>query len=280
MEGWQKRPLILSVASGKGGVGKTLTTVNMALAARRMGLRTLILDGDLGMANVDIVLGLKARYNINDVLQDNVGIEDVLLQGPQGLHIIPSGSGIAKLADLKLPQRMRLLERIEETARGYDLLLIDTGAGISEPVLHLNSVSAGIMLVTTPEPHALTDALAFTKVMGEQYGKSNIHVIVNQTISEVQGTRAYQGLADTAKRHLGIEIQFAGAVPRDANMERAVMLQKAGDEQVKHTLAGQAWNEITRRMIERLRDSPHEETGRGFSELLFPQSGSRNVRAL
>lgn len=280
MEGWQKRPLILSIASGKGGVGKTLTTVNMALAARRMGLKTLILDGDLGMANVDIVLGLKARYNINDVLQDQVGIEEALLQGPQGLHIIPSGSGIAKLADLKLPQRMRLLEKIEETAQSYDLLLIDTGAGISEPVLHLNSVSAGIMLVTTPEPHALTDALAFIKVMGERHGKSNVHVIVNQTISEVQGTRAYQGLSDTAKRHLGIEIQFAGSVPRDANMERAVMLQRAGDEQVKHTLAGQAWNEITRRMIERLREMPQEETGRGFSELLFPQLSARNVRAL
>src|ERR1044072_7963998 len=114
MQGWQKRPLILSIASGKGGVGKTLTTVNMALAARRMVLKTLILDGDLGMANVDIVLGLKAEYNINDVLQDQVGIEHPLLQGPQGLHIIPSGSGIAKLADLKLPQRMRLLEKIEE----------------------------------------------------------------------------------------------------------------------------------------------------------------------
>lgn len=274
----QKKPLIISVASGKGGVGKTVTTVNLALAARRMGFKTLLLDGDFGLANVDIVLGLKARYTIQDVLEGAVEIEDTLLDGPMGLKIIPSGSGFANLADLKLTQRIRLLDKITEVAAAYDVLFIDTGAGISESVLHLNSVSDAIMLVTTPEPHAMTDAYAFIKVMVEKFGHKKISLIANRTVSDQQGYKVFQNLSDVAKRFLDFNLGFAGAVPNDPVVGRSVMMQRAGDEQVKHTICGQAWNEIARKTIETLAAAPESSSGRGLSDLLFPNYGA--LRAL
>jgi flagellar biosynthesis protein FlhG len=274
------RPWILSVASGKGGVGKTLTTVNMAIAAQKMGLKTLVLDGDLGLANVDIVLGLRARYNINDVLESRKELEEILLEGPLGVHVIPSGSGLAQLAELKLSQRVQILDKIEAIASRYQLLLIDTGAGISSNVTHLNSVADAIMLVTTPEPHALTDAYAFLKVMHEQYARKNFNIIVNQAISEAQGLKIYQSLADVSKRFLNIDIRFGGTVPKDAMLERSVMLQRAADDRVAHTRSGQAWNEITRRMLDVLAQAPQVDSRSGLQDLLFSQPVLRSVSTL
>ncbi len=276
----EDRPWIISVASGKGGVGKTLTTVNMALAARRLGLSTLILDGDFGLANVDVVLGIRARYNIGDVLESRVDLKDIVIEGPLGVRIIPSGSGLAQLADLKLVQRVQLLDKIAEIAKSYQLMIIDTGAGISSNVLHLNSIADEIMVVTTPEPHALTDAYAFLKVMHENYGRKNFNIIVNQAISEGQGLKIYQRVADVARRFLEIELSMAGTVPKDALVERSVMLQRAADEHITHTRSGQAWNEITRKTLERLMEYRDPAGKRGWQDLMFPQHASRSLNAI
>ena len=130
--GLAKKPRgIVSISSGKGGVGKTLTTVNLAVAARRMGLSVLILDGDFGLANVDVVLGLQARYNINDVLEGTARLSDIVLNGPLGIKIIPSGSGLTKMAQLSYVQRLRILDQIDTLEESFNLILIDTGAGLS-----------------------------------------------------------------------------------------------------------------------------------------------------
>lgn len=276
----KNQPWTISVSSGKGGVGKTLTTVNMATAAQKSGIRTLVLDGDLGLANVDIVLGLRARYNINDVLESRMELEDILLEGPLGVRIIPSGSGLAQLAELKLSQRVQLLDKIEALASGYQLLMIDTGAGISSNVTHLNSVADAIMVVTTPEPHAMTDAYAFLKVMHEQYGKKNFNIIVNQAISEAQGLKIFQSLADVSKRFLNLDLRFGGTVPKDAMVERSVMLQRAADDRIAHTRSGQAWSEITRRILDMLSQAPPSDGRMGFQDLLFPQPVLRSVSTL
>ncbi len=275
-----KKPWVISVASGKGGVGKTLTTVNMAIAAQRFGYKTLILDGDLGLANVDIVLGLRGRYNINDVLEYRAELKDVLLEGPLGVHIIPSGSGINRLADMKLVQRVQLLDKVEEISGDYDVLVIDTGAGISENVLHLNSVSDALMVVTTPEPHALADAYAFIKVMCEHHGKRDFHIVINQVISESQGLKVFQRLTDITKRFLNLDLLFGGSVPKDVLIERSVMLQRAADENITHTRSGQAWNEATRRVIEHLKERPRSEGASGIRSLLFSHTNQRSAGAL
>lgn len=280
MESNTKHPWVISVASGKGGVGKTLTTVNMATAAQKSGFKTLILDGDLGLANVDIVLGLRGRYNIGDVLDSRANLKDILLEGPFGIHIIPSGSGLNRLTEMKLVQRVQLLDKVQEIAENYDLLIIDTGAGISDNVLHLNSVSDAIIVVATPEPHALADAYAFVKVMHELHGKSNFNLLVNQVSSESQGIKVFQRFADTSKRFLGLDIHFGGLVPKDALIERSVMMQRAADASMAHTRSGQAWNEITRVIIERLQENPQLDDSRGISDLVMPLHNLRSISTL
>lgn len=275
-----KKPAVISVASGKGGVGKTVTAVNMAMSAQLLGYKTLILDGDLGLSNVNIVLGLSARYNISDALNDRLQMKDVILEGPQGIHIIPGGSGISGLSELSLAKRVSLLEKIDEVAKDYDLLIIDTGAGISSNVIHLNSVADSIMVVTTPEPHALTDAYAFVKVMCETHGAKSFYLVINKVISDSQGIKIFQNFADIAKRNSYSEVMLGGTVPRDDLIERSVMAQRAAGDHVNHTRSGQAWNEITRRILDQLQERSQQVGRRGLQNLMFPKAALQNVSIL
>ena len=242
-------PLVLSITSGKGGVGKTLTTVNFAVAARRMGLSVLILDGDLSLANVDIVLGLTPRYNIRDVLDGNAQLDDIIIEGPLGICLIPSGSGIASLAHLSYVQKQQILDQLSRIKDRYDLLLIDTGAGISDTVLHLNRVADRSIVVTTPEPHALTDAYALIKVLAEEHKTKHFDLLVNLAKSEGEGFKIAERIADVAMRFLNVSVAYAGHVPFDPAVGKAVMQRRAASEQSTFTVAGQAWTQIARRLM-------------------------------
>ncbi len=244
-----KSPLTICVSSGKGGVGKTLTTVNMAVAARRMGLRVLILDGDLGMANVDIVLGLKARYNIRDVLDGHARLKDVIVSGPLGIDLIPSGSGISTLTQLSLVQKQLIADQVAGVGDNYDLLLIDTGAGISDNVVHFNRAAARTVVVTTPEPHALTDAYALIKVLSEEHNLSSFHLLVNQTRSPEEGLKIAERIAEVAMRFLKVRVEHLASVPYDPQVPIAVMQRRAASEQSAHTVSGQAWTQAARRLL-------------------------------
>ena len=240
------RPYVVSVTSGKGGVGKTLTTVNLAIAARKMGRSVLIFDGDLGLANVDVVLGLQPRYNIRDVLDGNARLKDIVMEGPLGIRVIPSGSGISSLAQLSFVQRQQLMEQIETLDIPVDILLIDTGAGISENVLHLNSGADRVIVVTSAEPHAMTDAYAIIKVLAEEHQRKQFDLLVNQVRSTEEGLRVSDRIKEVAKRFLDIDVGFLGAVPYDPQIQKSIMQRRAASEQSAHTLAGQAWNRIAR----------------------------------
>jgi len=238
------------------------------------------LDGDFGLANVDVVLGLRARYNIGDVLNSQMPLRDIVLEGPLGIRIIPSGSGLAQLADMKLVQRVQLLDMMADLAQDYDLLLIDSGAGISNNVTHLNSIADEVVVVTTPEPHALTDAYAFLKVMNESHARKNFNLIVNQTISDGQGLKVFQRIAEVTGRFLEIDLRLAGSVPKDPMVERSVMLQKAADDSITHTRSGQSWNEIGRKFLESLDERRNASADRNWQDLLFPQIKLRSVNAI
>lgn len=250
-----KNQKIVSVASGKGGVGKTLTTVNIALSARRQNYRVLILDGDMGMANVDVVLGLRPRYNINDVIHGSVLLQDIVLQGPLGVDIIPTGSGLSGLANLSLSQRVSILDQLENLGENYDVIIIDTGAGINATVLHLNSIADDIVVVTTPEPHAMTDAYAFIKVMSEMYDISSYNLLINQVVNREQGLKIGSRIAEVSERFLKKEIRVIGTIPFDDAVSRTVMKQTVGSDIVAHTRAGQAWNEIALELFDTINGS-------------------------
>ena len=180
---------IISVTSGKGGVGKTLTTINLALAARATGLSVLIVDGDMGMSNVDVLLGLQTTVNFNDVLNGTRTIADIIVKGPRGIDLIPSGSGIARMGNLGALEQSCIMHELTKLPNSYDIVFVDTGAGISPLVLALNSVSDAMIVVTTPEPHALTDAYAMIKVMSEEYDRGSCGLIINQVRSDDESMR-------------------------------------------------------------------------------------------
>jgi flagellar biosynthesis protein FlhG len=240
---------VISVTSGKGGVGKTLTTVNIAVAARRLGLSVLIFDGDLGLANVDVVLGLKARYNIRDVLDGNASLQDIIVDGPLGIAVIPSGSGVSSLTQLSYAQKQQILAEIQAVEAHYDLLLIDTGAGISDNVISLNKAAQKMVVVTTPEPHALTDAYALIKVMAEEHSVKSPNLLINMARSADEALKVHERIAEVARRFLDINVSYLGHVPLDPQVPKSVMQRRAASEQSTFTVSGQAWNDVARKLL-------------------------------
>ncbi len=242
-------PTVITIASGKGGVGKTLTTVNLAVAARRMGQSVLIFDGDLGLANVDVVLGLTARYNIRDVLDGNAQLKDIVVEGPLGIDLIPSGSGISSLTRLSPAQKQLILDQIGQLEESYDLLLIDTGAGIAENVVHFARAADKTVVVTTPEPHAMTDAYALIKVLAEEHDVKSFSLLVNQTRTPEEGFKVSERIAEVAMRFLNVRVSHLGNVPSDPQVPKSVMQRRAASDQSTFTIAGQAWNQAARKLF-------------------------------
>lgn len=216
---------VVSITSGKGGVGKTTLAVNLALAAQMSGLSTVIFDADLGLANIDIVLGLFPRFNLMHVLQEEKTIGEILCVGPEGLRLVAGGSGWAELANLTKPQLGRFIAGLAELDNTTDLILIDTGAGLADSVLGFLYASQEIIVVTTPEPTAITDAYAVIKLMSQQEGKQ-IHVVVNRAQNQQEAEAVYGKIAATANRFLGIIPNFAGWVPEDSLATRAIISQQ------------------------------------------------------
>ncbi len=272
----QRRPVLkgpsktIAVTSGKGGVGKTLTTVHLAMAARRMGYDVMILDGDLGLANVDVVLGLHARYTLQDVLDGQVDINEIVLSGPMGMGILPSGSGIANMANLSLVQRIALLDHFARLNRSPDVLLIDTGAGISDNVMHFNSSADEVIIIATPEPHAMTDAYATIKVLCENHGVNRVHLLVNMVRHESEGAKVYERISDVARRFLNCKVEYIGSVPHDPQQQRSVAARRAVSESSISTTAGQAWNQIARKLYSGLTPGDRkEQTQSVWKDLLW-----------
>jgi flagellar biosynthesis protein FlhG len=271
----KKHPIVVAITSGKGGVGKTLTTVNLAIATQRIGLKTIVLDGDMGLANVDIVLGLQSRYNINDVLEETITLDKIILDGPLGVRIIPSGSGITKLTQLSYIQKLQLMDELELLDTDFDVMFVDTGAGISENVLHFNSMADQIIVVTTPEPHAIADAYAMIKVMSEQYDKNNFSLIVNMVQSVEEGNRVAGRIADVAKNFLGVDIKIAGSVPVDPQMQYGIVQRRAVSDKTVHTISGQAWTRIANDIFGEYKNEQHSrDVTEVWRELFWMNQGS------
>ena len=217
---------VIAVTSGKGGVGKTSFTINLALALAEYGQRIVILDGDLGLANVDIAFGLTARYTIEHLLSGEKTIEQILLTGPRGIQIIPGGSGVQKLANLernKLTNVIANLGRLETIA---DLLIIDTGAGLGHTVTNFLQAADDIIMVTTPEPTALTDGYGLLKSLKQEAGEVPIHVVVNRVQSEADALDTFNRLETAVHKFLDGSLNFIGWVYDDPLVGRSVMKQE------------------------------------------------------
>ncbi|HWQ71490.1 MAG TPA: MinD/ParA family protein [Desulfitobacteriaceae bacterium] len=217
---------VISVSSGKGGVGKTNFTVNFALALVELGYRVIILDGDFGMANVDIAFGITPRYSMEHLIAGEKTIEEILLAGPKGIGILPGGSGVREMANLERSQLQNVLANFGRLEKYADILLIDTGAGLSNTVLNFLRASDEIILVTTPEPTSLTDAYGLVKVLDISSEEARVGIVVNRVHSEAEARDTYERLETAVKKFLSGSLNLLGWVYDDPQVGRAVMSQE------------------------------------------------------
>jgi flagellar biosynthesis protein FlhG len=221
-------PVVLSVTSGKGGVGKTSLVVNMAIVMANRGKKVLVLDADLGLANVDVMLGLTPKLTIKHVLDGQCSLEDIVLEGPAGIKIIPASSGIQELSDLNAQQQLCIMNALDHFEGDLDYMIVDTGAGISKNVMYFNAASQRIIVVATPEPTSITDAYALIKVLCRQYGIKRFDLIVNNVTSKSEGDQVAEKLILVCERFLGdVALDVLGSIPHDKTIPECIKAQKA-----------------------------------------------------
>jgi flagellar biosynthesis protein FlhG len=241
---------VIAVTSGKGGVGKTNVTANLAILAARRGKRVLIIDADLGLANVEIVFGVKPRYHIGDLLLGTRAIEEVLAEGPLGIRILPAGSGVQSLTQLLDSQKQHLLAALDTIESCFDLVLIDSGAGIGDNVLFFVGAAQEALLVVNPEPTSLVDAYAVVKVLSQQAGVRDFGVIVNPVVDELAAREIVPKLTAVTGKFLDARVRNLGYVPRDENVHRSIMAQTPVVEMFPLSPASRALAQIAQRLFE------------------------------
>ena len=217
---------VLSVTSGKGGVGKTCISVNLAYWLAEPGSKVLLLDADLGLANVDIALGLKPKFTLEHVLSGQKSISDVLLDGPGGMRVLPAGSGVTELADMSEEAKVTLFSELEALDEPFDYLIVDTGAGISRQVLYFNNAVQDIVIVATPEPTSITDAYALMKVLSEKRKGYRFRILANMVENEAEGKNVYRNLSTVSDKFLDVSTSYLGYIIRDSNVVQAIRQQK------------------------------------------------------
>jgi len=219
---------VISVTSGKGGVGKSNIVVNLGLALARQGLKVLLIDADLGLGNLDILLGLTPKFTIQDVLSRKRELTEVIVDGPGGLKILPASSGIPELAMLDEFQKLFLLNEMDYYTENIDIVLIDTGAGISQNVLFFNIAAQERIVVVNNQPPSIADAYALIKVLATQHGERRFKILINGLTHNREAESVYQTLVKVADRFLGHEISldYLGLIPHDQAIPQAVMKQQ------------------------------------------------------
>ena len=218
---------VIAVTSGKGGVGKTNVAVNLAVGLARMGRQVVLFDADLGLANIDLVLGLRPTHDVRHVLSGEKQLEEILVHGPGGIRIVPATSGVARMAELSLQQRAGLIQAFSELTIPVDTLIVDTAAGVDSGVLTFSSACEKVVVVVCDEPTSITDAYALIKLLNKEYDVKEFHLLANMVERESQGLQLYDKLHRVADQFLDVHLGYLGAVPRDGLLRRAVQQQGA-----------------------------------------------------
>ena len=217
---------VIAVASGKGGVGKTNVSVNLATVQALRGRRVGLFDADLGLANVDVLLGLSVRRNLSHVLDGSCELKDILLKGPGGMLIVPASSGVARMSDLSVAECAGLIQAFSDLGSELDLLIVDTAAGISHSVTMFARAAHHALVVVCDEPASITDAYALIKVLVRDHGLHQAHVLANMVRSPAEGQALYQKIARVTDRYLDVSLNYAGHIPHDDFLRKALQRQQ------------------------------------------------------
>ena len=235
------RPVqVIAVTGGKGGVGKSNLSLNLSIALAEKNRRVVLMDADLGLANIDVLLGLKAKRNLADVLSGECTLKEVMVNGPAGIKVVPATSGVAQMASLGPQEHAALIHAFSDLSADLDVLVVDTAAGISDTVISFVRASQEVIVVVCDEPSSITDAYALIKLLNRDYGLYRFRVIANMTRSTQEGRNLFEKLNTVCERFLDVALQYAGHVPFDENVRKAVQRQKALIEYAPSSKAAQA----------------------------------------
>jgi flagellar biosynthesis protein FlhG len=246
---------VIAVTSGKGGVGKTNVVANLAMALVKMGKRVLIFDADIGLGNIDVLLGLAPMYHLGHVLKDGKGLHEVMIAGPSGIMILPAGSGFDGLSNLSPEQQMSLFSEVEKLGCLIDVMLIDTAAGINSNVLFFNIAAQEILVIATPEPTSITDAYALIKVLYTKHGVKHFRLLVNSVKNSEEGLNVYRKLSMVADKFLRVSIDYSGHILTDLNIPKSVRQQRLFLEIFPESKASICFAQLARTVANM--ESPH-----------------------
>ncbi len=238
---------VIAVTGGKGGVGKTNVSVNLALALSGLGREVMLMDADLGLANVDVMLGLKPVYNLSHVINGERTLEEILVEGPGGIKIVPAASGVKLMSDLAPAQHAGLIQAFSELSFDLDVLLVDTAAGISNSVVNFSRAAHEVLVVVCDEPASLTDAYALMKVLNRDHGVQRFNVLSNMSHSAQEGREMFAKLLKVADRFLDATLTYLGTVPYDEYLIKAVKKQRPVVDSFPRSRAATAFKNLAQK---------------------------------
>ncbi len=243
-----RRKKSIAITSGKGGVGKSSIVSNMAYLLSSMRKSTYILDADLALGNIDIMLGMVPKFNIRDLINGTKSMNDIIVDGPFGIKIIPATSGISEFSNLSMDEKNILLSSFQDIP-DYDFLLMDTSAGISSNVVYFNAISQDVFVIITPDPASLTDSYATIKVLNRETGRRDFQIIVNMVRDEKEALDMYKKILLVTDKFLNISLDFVGYIPLDKNVNTAIKKQRLWAENFPETYATKALMQICNRLV-------------------------------
>ncbi|MCI8447721.1 MAG: MinD/ParA family protein [Eubacterium sp.] len=262
---------VITITSGKGGVGKSNIAVNLAVQLRRLGKKVIIFDADMGLANVEVMFGAIPKYNLSDMIYHGKKMRDIITEGPMEIGFISGGNGITGMNNLTKNQLTRLVNNLIELDELTDFILIDTGAGIANNVMEFVSASPEVLLVLTPEPSSLTDSYSLIKALYGNPGfirhSTKIEVVVNRTVSPEDGQIVYDKLSSVISKFLQGEVQFFGTIPQDILLEKSVRAQKIVSLSAPNARSARAFESLAQSLIDG--EPMMEEERLGIRELFF-----------
>jgi len=259
---------VLAVSSGKGGVGKTNVSVNLSLALAMRNKKVMLMDADLGMANLDVMLGIRSRFDLSHVISGEKTLDEIIIEGPLGIEIVPASSGIRRMAELSVSEHAGLIRAFDEISHQVEYLVIDTAAGIAESVVSFCRAAHEVIVVVCDEPASITDAYALIKVLSQDYGVKRFQVLCNMVTDNSHGRQLYAKLARVADRYLDVSLGYLGSIPWDQRLQAAVKQQVPLMQLSPNGPSGIAFQHTAERVLA----MPRHDVSPGYLEFFVNQS--------